>query len=676
LRVTTARVSSSSSRASRAILLAVALVLIVSAGLRIYHLSKPAEYIFDEVYYAKDAKTILNGHVGPMGYYKWMPGKEISWPHPEMGKFAIAAGIVVAHNTPLGWRLVPAIAGFLIIALVYPIARRLGLSPEWSLAALVLAAADPLGIAQSRIATLDVFVAFWTVLCIYLTLRYAQTGRRRRWLVLTGLAAGMALGTKWSGALTSVTALALLVALRERPPRADEDRWALDAIADGVRASIWPIVLLVLVPLLIYFASYTQYLASGHLTGPWWNVTSYGQWWELQKQMWTFNLHLNAAHTYASKAGTWLFDVRPVWYYFKEIGGKYYGIVAIGNPLLWWASLVALLTLTGAALRRVMCTAAHVLWWTAVAVLFYSYYTHGIHIHVGSWNTGRDLELSRRFFFWVSVYWTYAALSVIVPLELRRRRPDLHIGSAEIAITTAMTAVALAFWLLLCGALHRYMLGVSAIAVLRIVALAALALWPVLKRPIVFALPTALVALLYLPWFRASRTSFLYYMAPVAPFLAIIVAQSFERWSGARSAADDDVAEGQLTDDVAGASELLLADRRRLTIKISAFSFVTIATTLLWYIVAHAVNRVFWALPHDHLNPGAAYIAAGWVIAVLAVGLGLGLFLKRLRPLRAYFAWGYMGLVAGFAIAIMPLIIDIGTDPATWYHLMWFPSWI
>jgi len=681
--VTTSGKPAPASRAPRAILLAVALVLIVSASLRFYRLGVPSDLIFDEVYYAKDAKTILDGKIGPMGYYKWEPGKEISWPHPEMGKFAIAAGIAVAHNTPLGRRLTPAIAGFLIIALVYPIARRLGLSPEWALAALVLAAADPLGIAQSRIATLDVFVAFWTVLCIYLTLRYVQEGRRRRWLALAGLSAGMALGTKWSGALAPLAALVLLVVLRERRQRPDDDPWMLDTIAAGVRASIWPIILLVVLPPLVYFASYTQYFASGHLSGAWWDLrpwwvhSAYDQWWELQRQMWYFNLHLSAPHTYASKAGTWIFDARPVWYYFQDFAGKYHGIVAIGNPILWWSSVAALAVMTAAALRPVMSAAARVLWWTAVAVVFTSYYSHGIHIHLATFGGAHDLELSRWFFFWISVCWTYVALGLIALLELARRRSRPRVDAAAIVATVGATALLLALWLVVSGFLHRQALGVSALAALRIAALAVVALWPVAKRRMLFALPAVLVALLYLPWFKASRTSFLYYMTPVAPFMAIVVAQALDRWSRARSAeAEDEVDDEPSAEDEVDAGEAFPADRRRIAIKVAAFVALAIATALLWYVIAHGANRVFWALPHRRLAPAAAYVAAVWGIAVVVVGLALLLFLRRLQPLRAYFAWGYIGLVVGIAIAFLPVIIDIASKPADYYHLMWFRSWI
>ncbi|HQH21344.1 MAG TPA: phospholipid carrier-dependent glycosyltransferase, partial [Thermoleophilia bacterium] len=191
--------------------LAVALVLLLSTALRLWQLSTPAEMMFDEIYYAKDGKAIVDGRVGTGGDYRWAAGDEVSWPHPEMGKLAIAGGILLFGDRAFGWRLPAVLAGVGILACVYPLGRRLGLGPPWALLALLLAAADPLGIAQSRIATLDVFVAFWTVLCVLLALRYVQEGWRPAWLFAAGAAGGMAVGTKWSGALALVAA-ALVVA--------------------------------------------------------------------------------------------------------------------------------------------------------------------------------------------------------------------------------------------------------------------------------------------------------------------------------------------------------------------------------------------------------------------------------------------------------------------------------
>ena len=191
--------------------LAVALILLVSTALRLWQLGTPAEMMFDEIYYAKDAKAIVDGRVGTDGQYRWAAGDEVSWPHPEMGKFAIATGILLFGDRSFGWRLPAAIAGIGILACVYPLGRRLGLAPPWALLALLFAAADPLGMAQSRIATLDVFIAVWSVLCILLALRYVQDGWRTRWLFACGAAGGMALGTKWSGALAIIAAALIIL---------------------------------------------------------------------------------------------------------------------------------------------------------------------------------------------------------------------------------------------------------------------------------------------------------------------------------------------------------------------------------------------------------------------------------------------------------------------------------
>ena len=143
-------------RASSAITMAVILVLIFSATVRLYELQRPNVLVFDETYYARDAHTVLHGYLGPNPLYSWEPGKEISWPHPEYGKFAIAVGEAAFGNVSFGWRIVSAICGTLLLVLVYPLGRRFGLSPPWALLGLILAASDFLGIVQSRIATLDI----------------------------------------------------------------------------------------------------------------------------------------------------------------------------------------------------------------------------------------------------------------------------------------------------------------------------------------------------------------------------------------------------------------------------------------------------------------------------------------------------------------------------------------
>jgi len=502
-------------RRRRLIVAAVLVVLGLSAAVRLWGLGEPREYMFDETYYAQDAAAIVEGRVGPADAdLPWEPGDEVSWPHPEIGKLSIALGILAFGDGPWGWRLPSVVAGLALLACVYPLARRLGLGTPWALAALLLAACDLLGIAQSRIATLDVFVAVWTALCVLLALRYVQSGRSRLDLALCGLSGGLALATKWSGALALIAA-ALVIAIETWLPRTRER--APGVVRSRAREGALLGLSLVVLPALVYVASYAQYFLSGH---------SLADWRELHAQMWHFNWTLSAPHSYASAAPTWIFDYRPVWYSFERAGGDFVGMVAMGNPFLWWLSVIA----------------------------------------------------------------------VVVALALALRRLD----------------------------------GVPLLAL-------------------------AVVAALYLPWFAASRTSFLFYMAPVAPFLAILVAGTLEalertcRRPGAEAA----------------------SPRRALI----AFAAGFVGAALGWALVAGAAVLLFWELP-ARVSRSAAVVTTAVAIVAVVVVVVVVFTDSRLLRLRGVLVWLLPGVVCGIAVPFLPIVLNVPISPDDFYRLMWLRSWI
>jgi dolichyl-phosphate-mannose--protein O-mannosyl transferase len=275
-------------------------------------------------------------------------------------------------------------------------------------------------------------------------------------------------------------------------------------------------------------ASYGFYFAAGH---------TWSQWVEMQHQALTFNLHLSQPHTYASKSPTWILDIRPVWYYFQ---GKaiYHGIVAIGNPVLWWGAALSLITLP------------------------------------------------------------------IMALVDRDRR---------------------------------------------------------------LAMPALLVAILYFPWFAATRTSFLYYMTPVAPFMAVMVAASLQRLTGQRQhwprlrPSEEPV--GDLRDEGRDYTALV------------AFAAVFLVTAFFWQPIGHGIAYLFWRLPERSSVP-FAYIITATVLLLGAAGLAW--LLARVRSVAVWrpLGWAYVGLAAGVCAAFLPIVIDLGVSPAHYYQLMWLPSWI
>jgi dolichyl-phosphate-mannose-protein mannosyltransferase len=61
--------------------------------------------------------------------------------------------------------------------------------------------------------------------------------------------------------------------------------------------------------------------------------------WDLQVEVWHYHANLNATHPYFSRWWTWPFLYRPTWYFYQAAGDKVRGIMAVGNPALWWASV-------------------------------------------------------------------------------------------------------------------------------------------------------------------------------------------------------------------------------------------------------------------------------------------------------------------------------------------------
>jgi dolichyl-phosphate-mannose--protein O-mannosyl transferase len=161
-------------------------------------------------------------------------------------------------------------------------------------------------------------------------------------------------------------------------------------------------------------------------------------------------------------------------------------------------------------------------------------------------------------------------------------------------------------------------------------------------------LPAAfLVAVLYFPWFATQRTSFLYYMTPVAPFMAILVAAALCAFAGSRR----------------------LPRYGLLTIAIFG-----IGTALLWEPIGSLCAWVFWELPRSvSIAFGWVGLGVGLMVALATVGLVLVQQTRRYRPLVAM---ALVGMIIGISVAFLPIVLNIPMSPGHFYHITWFRSWI
>ncbi|HQR26403.1 MAG TPA: phospholipid carrier-dependent glycosyltransferase [Nocardioides sp.] len=269
-------------------------VTLLALFLRLWQLGTPKAMLFDETYYAKDAwslvhfgyvrtyvsgadQKILDGHT--TGLWTDSPSMIV---HPEVGKWLIGLGERALGMDPTGWRVSAAVVGSLMVLVMCRLALRLTGSIALAVLAGLLLTFDGLQLVLSRLALLDIFVAFFLLLgvhCLVLDRFWFRARLRREmpqqsasgaglgpvrrllvrpWLLAAGVSFGLAVGTKWA-ALYPLAAFGLLVWLWSagaRRARGLRRPVLKSALVDGIPA----FVQLVVVAALVYVASWTGWL--------------------------------------------------------------------------------------------------------------------------------------------------------------------------------------------------------------------------------------------------------------------------------------------------------------------------------------------------------------------------------------------------------------------------------
>jgi dolichyl-phosphate-mannose-protein mannosyltransferase len=100
---------------------------------------------------------------------------------------------------------------------------------------------------------------------------------------------------------------------------------------------LWCALWFILIPLVIYIASYIPFMM---VDGPGHGIRNL---WDYQVNMYNYHKNLVATHPFASKWYEWPVMVLPIWYYQGHFlpQDKVSSIVSFGNPLVWWPGIVA-----------------------------------------------------------------------------------------------------------------------------------------------------------------------------------------------------------------------------------------------------------------------------------------------------------------------------------------------
>ncbi|MCL2719640.1 MAG: phospholipid carrier-dependent glycosyltransferase [Lachnospiraceae bacterium] len=122
--------------------------------------------MFDEIYHGRTAYEFIHG----LTTYETT--------HPPFGKTIISWGIRLFGMNPFGWRFFSAVFGILMLPVIYAFGKTLFRNTLAAASVTILLAADCMHFTLSRIATIDIFAAFFILLMFYLMLRYFQIDRR------------------------------------------------------------------------------------------------------------------------------------------------------------------------------------------------------------------------------------------------------------------------------------------------------------------------------------------------------------------------------------------------------------------------------------------------------------------------------------------------------------------
>jgi dolichyl-phosphate-mannose--protein O-mannosyl transferase len=306
--------------------------------LRLWNLDSPKGKIFDEIYYATNAQSLLENGVeidSESGLAQFIV-------HPPTGKWLIAIGIKLFGYNEFGWRFAAAIVGSISIVLMYFTAKKLFNNRLLSVLAASLISMDGLHLVHSRIALLDIFLLFFIQIAV---LAFLHT---RYWL--SALTLGLACSVKWSG-LYVLIALALYVLVtdfrRHRYLGADKP------IRKMLRGNLlYRFLQFGIFPVFIYIASWFSWFASDKGWDRNYSNNPLLSLWHYHSGILNFHTKLTDSHPYSSNPWSWLIQGRPTSFFYEtpnDCGGTNCSqeILAIGTPILWWAATLALLVTIG-----------------------------------------------------------------------------------------------------------------------------------------------------------------------------------------------------------------------------------------------------------------------------------------------------------------------------------------
>ncbi|MDY2699141.1 MAG: phospholipid carrier-dependent glycosyltransferase [Lachnospiraceae bacterium] len=285
--------------------------------------------MFDEVYHGRTAYEFLHG----LTTYETT--------HPHLGKILISLGVAIFGMTPFGWRFMPVIFGIMILPLMYLFAKKMFRSTFIATATTILLAFDCMHYTLSRIATIDIFAAFFILLMFYYMYDYffkdsvyrrCDASLQSKFpprevylpLALSGISMALGIATKWTGVYAGMGLCILFF------------WYTLSHFPKGqvLRLFGFCCLFFIAIPLLVYVlcfipvVGYTEYngLIDKVIQGT--------------KYMFDYHANLVAEHYYSSPFYEWPIIWMPLLDANDMVNATDVSAIScMGNPAIWWVGI-------------------------------------------------------------------------------------------------------------------------------------------------------------------------------------------------------------------------------------------------------------------------------------------------------------------------------------------------
>lgn len=431
----------------------------MSLVLRLWRVGFFNTLVFDEVYY-------------PVFANRYLLGEPVYNAHPPLTQYLLTVGIWIGSHLPIGgeitngflgsvrstfsYRWLNAFVGAWIPVVIGALAFQLTNRRSYGAIAALFAAFDGLFLVESRFALNNIYLVLFGLLghfFLFAALR-VPTRPKRSILIVSGVFFGLSAAIKWNGLgfllgiyLVWATFLGLKLV---RTRSAHQFRsFPLQNLARLNFISL--IGYLGIVPAITYCISWIPHLLLNPSPG----------FLEMQQRIFSFHQSVgsgSSVHPYCSPWYSWLVMWRPVAYLHqtarntqeiipslpplpKDSATLVYDIHAMGNPILWWLSTVAIVVMLGYFVQRLW---SKQLKWEKLNI------SSGLAIY-GLCNYGANLlpwlKVTRcTFIYHYMAASVFATLAIAWLVDAGLRSPRYTFRQIAMAVVVAI-AIGFIFWL-------------------------------------------------------------------------------------------------------------------------------------------------------------------------------------------------------------------------------------